>query len=81
MFQKAVRILLENNYEAYPMALAVIQDILPRKLFKTIYTVAHLPFIRKKDVITLAIKHKEAVQDISDLILKPPFYLPPWIVS
>ncbi len=81
MFQKAVRILLENNYEAYPMALAVIQDILPHKLFKTIHMVTQLPFVRKKDVITLAIKHKEAVQDISDLILKPPFYLPPWIVS
>ena len=61
--------------------MAVLQDILPKDLFETIDMVARLPFVRKKEVVAPAVSEKEAVQDVSELVLNPPFFVSSWIVA
>ncbi len=79
MFQKAVHILLGTDYNSYPLALGVLQDMLRKDLYKTIEMVAQLPYEHKKEIIAPKITVDEAVSDISNLLLKPPFHLAEWI--
>lgn len=81
IFQKSIHVLLDEDYEKYPVALAVLQDILSKDLYETIDMVARLPFVRKKEVVVPAVLEKEAVKDVSELILNPPFFVSSWIVA
>ncbi len=81
LFQKAVRVLLSDEYESYPPALGVIQDILPRDLYQIIEETAKYPFLHKKEVVLPAVAKKEALQDVSNLILIPKFAFPAWITA
>ena len=79
LFQKAVHVLMSNDYTAYPTALGVLQDLLRKDLFAMIDMIARLPFERKKEVITPKISITEAVDDLSNLLINPPFHLAAWI--
>ena len=81
LFQKAVHVLLSDEYESYPPALGVIQDILPRDLYQTVAEAAKFPFVHKKEIVLPAVAKKEAVKDVSDLILNPAFAFPSWITA
>ena len=81
LFQKAVHVLLSDEYESYPPALGVIQDILPRDLYQTVAEAAKFPFVHKKEIALPAVAKKEAVKDVSDLILNPAFAFPSWITA
>ncbi len=81
MFQKAVRVLFGGNYTDYPLALGVLQDMLHKDLYMTVEQVARLPYEQKKEVFMPKITLDEAVTEISDLLLNPPFHLAAWIRS
>ena len=81
MFQKAVRVLLSDEYESYPPALGVIQDMLPRDLYQTVAETAKFPFLHKKEIVLPAVAKKEALHDVSELILSPKFAFPAWITA
>ncbi len=79
MFHKAVRVLFGGNYTDYPLALSVLQDLLRKDLYTTVEQIARLPYEQKKEVIAPKIALEEAVHEISDLLLNPPFHLAAWI--
>lgn len=79
LFRKAVRILIRNDYATYPTALGLLQDLLRKDLFETVNMVARLPFEHKKEVIAPLISREEAIDDLTKLLIKPPFHLAVWI--
>ncbi len=79
MFQKAVRVLFSGNYTDYPLALSVLQDLMHKDLYTTIERIARLPYEQKKEVIAPKLTIEETVQEISNLLLNPPFHLADWI--
>lgn len=79
LFTKAIRILLSDKQSSYDLALGVLQDMLKADLFKVVRMVALLPLEQKKEVIIPAVSVGTAVEDVSQLIINPPFTLVPWI--
>lgn len=78
VFSKAVRVLLSDKTESYPVALGVLQDMLPKDLHQIITKVILSDQEKKQEVIGTAITPQEAVADLSELLLHPPFPLPDW---
>lgn len=79
LFQKAVHVLISDDYTAYPTALGVLQDLLRKDLFETVKQIAYLPYEHKKEVIMPQVTIEEAVNELSALLQNPPFHLAGWI--
>ena len=80
LFSKAVRILLSPARDQYGAALGVVQDFIPAKLYKKIKPII---LLNDADVKphgpARVISEEQAVESLSQFLLKPPFVLPPWI--
>ena len=79
LFSKAITILLGDKTEQYETALGVIQDFLPYRLYKQIRPIALLNLENKSVQEERVISEKILAKKIGQLLLTPPFELPPWI--
>lgn len=79
VYVKAIRILLTDQYDKYPAALGILEDMLPRSLFQKINTIAFLPVEEQKEIVSAPLSIEKIAFDIAGLLVRVPFVPSPWI--
>ncbi len=79
VYVKAIRILLTDQYDKYPAALGVLEDMLPRPLFQKINTIAFLPLEEQKEVVSAPLSIEKVAFDIAGILVRVPFVSSPWV--
>ncbi|MDR2901657.1 MAG: hypothetical protein LBU87_00915 [Lactobacillales bacterium] len=79
LYQKAIRILLREDMDKFPVALGMLQDLLPGKIYQQIRKIILFDPAMPRPENLSVVDEEEAAADINALIVAPPFVLAPWI--
>ena len=79
IFARAIRILLSDSYELYLPAIGMVQDLVPGRLYQKLKPILLLPLAQKRKEPLIGLNIEEAVRELSDVLINPPYVLNHWM--